>query len=114
VNNNNFRESDNGTKRLLTNVLKTMESLGVDLAKFNKDLEDICTKMVIAFRPHIVNTYHYEIGQEGKANQNCFHIFGFDLMLDADHKLWVLEINCFPSFNYFCNKINISEKQGKE
>lgn len=113
VNNNNFHEADNGTKRLLTNVLKVIESMGVDLTKFNENVKDICTKLVIALRPHIVNTYHYEIGLEGKANQNCFHILGLDLMLDEDHKLWVLEINCFPSFNYFCNQIIIDEKTKK-
>lgn len=114
VNNNNFQDSDDGTKQLFTKVLKVLEEMGVDLDKFNDELEDICTKLTIALRPHIVNHYHIEIGPEGETNQNCFHILGLDLMIDEDHKLWVLEINCFPSFNYFFDKIVYDQNTSKK
>lgn len=100
VDNTNFKESDKGTKRLLSNILKVMKEGGIDIEKFKKDTKDICTKLVYALRPHIVNNYHTEMGTE-ESHQNCFHIFGLDLMIDVDHKVWVLEINAFPSFNYF-------------
>lgn len=41
VNNNNFKQSDDGTKRLLSNVLKVMKSKGVDIDKFKSDVKDI-------------------------------------------------------------------------
>ena len=107
VNNNNFQNSDNGTKRLLSNVLKVLGEMGVDIEKFNEELKDIWTKLVMAMRPSMVNTYHYEIGREGLTNQNCFHLLGLDLMMDMDHKLWVLEINSFPSFNFFFDRIEV-------
>ena len=28
---------------------------------------------------------------------NCFHILGFDIMLDHKGKAWLLEVNCSPS-----------------
>jgi hypothetical protein len=101
VDNANFKSTDDGTKRLLSSVLKTMEARGINIKKFKADTKDICTKLVYALRPHIVNNYHVEMGLEGQVNQNCFHVFGLDLMIDDDHKVWVLEINAFPSFNYF-------------
>lgn len=108
VNNNNFKETDDGTKRLLSNVLKVMKAKGVDIDKFKSDVKDICGKLVHALKPFIVNSYHSEMGYEEQANQNCFHILGLDLMLDSDLKCWILEINCFPSFSYFFDRVVIN------
>ena len=105
VNNQNFKENDNGSKRLLTSVMKIMKQNGVDTDKFKADVKDLWAKLVYIFQPYLVHQYHKEIGIEGVANQNCFHIFGIDVLLDENHKLWILEINCFPSFSYFFEKV---------
>jgi tubulin polyglutamylase TTLL5 len=31
---------------------------------------------------------------------NCFELFGFDLLVDRDFNLWVLELNSFPSMGF--------------
>jgi len=31
--------------------------------------------------------------------ENCFEIFGFDIMLDQELKVWLLEVNHTPSFH---------------
>lgn len=113
VNNNNFKQSDDGTKRLLSNVLKVMKQRGVDIDKFKKDVRDICSKLTYAFRPIIVNNYHTEMGFPEQSNQNCFHVFGLDLMMDENHKVWVLEINSFPSFNYFFDRVVVNPETKK-
>lgn len=101
VNNNNFKVKDDGTKRLLTTVLKTIDELGVNVEEFKANVKDICAKLMFAFQPHIINHFHIEMGRGEEVNQNVFHIFGLDIMLDESHKPWVLEINAFPAFSYF-------------
>ena len=41
------------------------------------------------------------MGHSEETNQNCFHIFGIDILIDEKHKPWLLEINWFPSFSIF-------------
>ena len=32
--------------------------------------------------------------------QDCFELFGFDFLVDADWQLWLLEVNAEPDFRY--------------
>ena len=34
----------------------------------------------------------------------CFHVFGFDILLDSKRKAWLLEINDHPSMSIICCK----------
>ena len=70
VNNNDFQQKDDGSKRLLSTVMKLMEERGVDIDKFKSDVKDICTKLAYAYRPHLVNNYHKVIGPSDEVNQN--------------------------------------------
>ncbi|CAI2361331.1 unnamed protein product [Moneuplotes crassus] len=95
-----FCPKDNGSKRLLTSVWKELEKEGVDVDDIKKQIKDISTKIVLAFQPLLVNTYHTEIGLQGECNTNCFHIFGFDILIDSDYKCWLMEVNAHPSMCY--------------
>ena len=47
--------------------------------------------------PYIL--YNYKTAFLGKMNGKCFHVLGFDILLDSNNKPWLLEVNANPSFN---------------
>ena len=98
----NFMTSDDGSKRLLSHMFNTLKkSKGVDIDDLKNDLKDMATKIVFALQPFLINSFHVDMGTGSEINQNCFHVFGIDILLDEKHKPWLLEINCFPSFSIF-------------
>jgi len=52
------------------------------------------------------------VGEE--TNQNWFHLFGLDILLDDNYKWWVMEINWFPSFSFIYEKITMDPETGIE
>ncbi|CAI2385531.1 unnamed protein product [Moneuplotes crassus] len=112
--NNDFENNENeGNKRLLSTIFRHLENEGVDVDEIKDDIRDICSKLVLALQPFLVNTFHTDMGVGEETNQNCFHIFGLDILLDENYKSWVMEINCFPSFNYFFDKTVMDSETGK-
>lgn len=90
----NFMTSNDGNKRLLSSMLNTLKKAKeVDIEDLKNELKDIATKIVFALQPFLVNSFHNEMGIGSDTNQNCFHIFGIDILLDQKHKPWLLEIN---------------------
>jgi len=103
--NNDFENNENeGSKRLLSSIFRHLENEGVDVEEIKDDIKDITTKVVLAMQPFLVNTFHTDMGVGDETNQNVFHIFGLDILLDEDYKCWVMEINWFPSFSYSFEK----------
>lgn len=114
VNNNDFMTNDNGSKRLLSTLFKQLDTQGCDVDAIKDEIKDICTKIVLALQPFLVNSFHTEMGIGEDGNQNVFHIFGIDLLMDDDLKLWLMEINWFPSFSIYYDKIEIDPLDGTE
>ena len=112
VNNDDFKNNDNGSKRLLTTIFSLLKEEGADVDKIKAEIKDIWTKIVIAMQPFLINSYHSEMGINSDVNQNCFHIFGLDILLDDDYNCWVMEINAFPSFSYFYEKVFYDPEEG--
>lgn len=114
VNNDDFKTNDTGSKRLLSTLFKMLDEQGCDVDAIKEEIKDICTKVVMALQPFLVNSFHTEMGVGDDGNQNCFHIFGIDMMLDDELKLWVMEINAFPSFSMFLEKTEVDASDGTE
>lgn len=113
--NNDFETNENsGSKRLLSTIFRQLENDGIDVDEIKDDIKDICTKVVLALQPFLVNSFHTDMGVGSEANQNWFHIFGIDILLDENYKSWVMEINCFPSLSYFYEREEIDKETGVE
>ena len=63
-----------------------------------KEIKDIIVKTLIAGQPIVADTMH-SCQIDDFENSMCFEILGFDIMLDAKCKPYLLEVNHSPSFS---------------
>lgn len=69
--NNDFENNENsGSKRLLSTIFRHLENDGIDVDEIKDDIKDICTKVVLALQPFLVNSFHSDMGVGSEANQN--------------------------------------------
>eukprot|EP00347_Sterkiella_histriomuscorum_P023762 403333471 len=98
-----FLEDDSGSKRLLSSLWKQLEEDGKDVAKIKEKIKDTVRKAVITIEPYLINFYQQQISQD-HSTAKCFHLVGFDILLDTKLNAWLMEINSNPSFNMFLER----------
>jgi len=99
----NFMEDDKGSKRLITNLWKTMEEQGLDIEKVKEKITDTVRKTVITLEPYLLHYYHKYVDSEHQEAKN-FHILGIDILLDKKLNAWLMEINANPSLCMFIER----------
>ena len=68
-----------------------------NIVEFWQNLDSIVHKTIITLALPL--KWKYAEHFEANSNQcNCFHIIGFDILMDDKFKLWLIEINDSPSF----------------
>lgn len=92
----NILEPNEASKRTLTSTWKSIETLGFKTEDIKAEIEDLIVKYLISMYPYLLHEYKLAFLDK---NQPCFHILGFDILLDAKGKPWFLEANANPSLS---------------
>ena len=90
-----------GSKWSLLAFKRRLEAdLGAErAAEVWKAVDDLVLKTMLAAQPPMVDALRTYVpaAARGEPNRSCFQVFGFDVMLDAEAKPWLLEVNLDPA-----------------
>ena len=101
VRNTDEKEDDFGSKWSLSAFKRRLRTEIGDTraAQVWEKVDDLIVKTIIAAEPTIhdaMKTY-LPAAARGEPNRHCFQVFGFDVMLDADARPWLLEVSSLQS-----------------
>ncbi|KAL0270115.1 UNVERIFIED_CONTAM: hypothetical protein PYX00_007625 [Menopon gallinae] len=86
-------EAENvGHKWTLSALLRHLKKEGKDTSLMMQRIEDLIVKAILAAAPSIVAASRFVPNRN-----NCFELYGFDILIDSTLKPWLLEINLSPS-----------------
>mmetsp|Transcript_24066 Transcript_24066/g.55945 ORF Transcript_24066/g.55945 Transcript_24066/m.55945 type:complete len:753 (-) Transcript_24066:67-2325(-) len=99
-------EAFSSSKWSFEELRKHFVKTGQDYDAMMSRIKDLIIKTLLAAEPTMLGVLHtgasftagHPVHQVGP-NQNCFEVFGFDVMVDDSFKPWLLEVNVFPSLS---------------
>lgn len=86
-------------KQTLTSIKSTFEEMGLDWDNLWGEIKDLVAKSLISFQPYLAFSRSEAVGKSTRKPLRGFQILGFDVLIDARMKPWLLEINNQPSLN---------------
>ncbi|XP_022904473.2 tubulin polyglutamylase TTLL5 isoform X1 [Onthophagus taurus] len=82
-----------GHKWTLSALLRHLKAMGNDTANLMSQIEDLVVKSILSSGNSIVTACKMFV----PSINNCFELYGFDILVDDTLKPWLLEINLSPS-----------------
>ncbi|KAK3277562.1 hypothetical protein CYMTET_14441 [Cymbomonas tetramitiformis] len=101
-NSKNFVPGEQGTKRSLKTVFADFQAQGHDVNLLWSNVVDVVVKTILGMQPLLASAYDEMLPKKHVLRtpvSTCFEIFGFDIMMDEDLKVWLLEMNHMPSLS---------------
>ncbi|XP_068194118.1 tubulin polyglutamylase TTLL5 [Antennarius striatus] len=84
---------DYGNKWSMSAVLRYLKQEGKDTTLLMKQVEDLIIKALLSAELQISAACKMFVPHK----TNCFELYGFDVLIDANLKPWLLEVNLSPS-----------------
>lgn len=95
--NTSLENLSHGHKKSLAEFFQTLKNFDLPAHDYWSQIKDQIVKTLIAGQSHLM--HEYRMAQPHNfANDMCFQILGFDFMIDAKNKCYLLEVNHTPSF----------------
>jgi len=93
---NTGAEADgSGSKWSFTALRKKFEEMNINHEEIFEKIKDIAIKTIISVEPFMLNSS----SRTTEHRNNCFELYGFDILLDSNLKPWLMEVNVCPSLN---------------
>ncbi|OMJ83252.1 hypothetical protein SteCoe_15839 [Stentor coeruleus] len=93
VQNANAKDDGVGHKWSLTALMKYFKEKNIDVDGLWQKIYDLVIKSVLSIESQVVEASK----RLNLHRNNCFNLFGFDVIVDSSLKPWLLEVNLSPS-----------------
>jgi len=93
VNNKCVEEDGKGYKWSISSLFKHFDSIEIDAELLWSRIYDIIIKSIISGEA----TISQALKKLTSHHNNCFELFGYDILIDSELKPWLIEINLTPS-----------------
>ena len=88
-------DGENSSKWDFKMLREAYEKQGINYQYVHAQFKDLIVKTLLCVEPHITSN----IQKNPTSRNNCFEVYGFDIMVDDKQKPWILEVNVLPSLS---------------